>query len=71
MKIYLFSILFFLLFSTYARAQSAKPASIAELATYTGADREQFALRRRQIRSRRHMVHLPSGRFLQSNRARL
>jgi ABC-type Fe3+ transport system substrate-binding protein len=32
----------FLLFATYAWAQSPKPASITELATYTGADREQL-----------------------------
>ena len=32
----------FLLFSSYAWAQSSKPKSIAELATYTGSDREQL-----------------------------
>jgi hypothetical protein len=35
-------VLLFLLFSTYAWAQSPKPTSIAELATYAGADREQL-----------------------------
>jgi iron(III) transport system substrate-binding protein len=32
----------FLLLSNYTWAQSSKPASITELATYTGADREQL-----------------------------
>src|SRR6266536_1139428 len=36
------NILLFLFFSTYAWAQAPKPASITELATYTGADREQL-----------------------------
>ena len=35
-------VLFLLLFSTSAWAQSPKPASITELAIYTGADREQL-----------------------------
>jgi ABC-type glycerol-3-phosphate transport system substrate-binding protein len=35
-------LLLFLLFSTYAWAQSPKSTSITELATYTGADREQL-----------------------------
>jgi ABC-type Fe3+ transport system substrate-binding protein len=42
MKTYPLIVLLFLLFSNDAWAQSPKPASIAELATYAGVDREQL-----------------------------
>jgi ABC-type Fe3+ transport system substrate-binding protein len=41
MKPYHLIVLLFLLIASSASAQPAKPASITELATYTGADREQ------------------------------
>jgi iron(III) transport system substrate-binding protein len=42
MKKFRLTVLLFLLLSTYAWAQSPKPASITELAIYTAADREQL-----------------------------
>jgi iron(III) transport system substrate-binding protein len=42
MKTYQLIVLLVLLFSTYVQAQPAKPTSLTDLATYTGADREQL-----------------------------
>jgi hypothetical protein len=57
----------FLLFSTFAWAQSPKPTSITELATYTGADREQLLYA--GAKSEGTVTWYTSrGRFLQSHR---
>jgi hypothetical protein len=58
---------FFLLVSCHAWAQSPKPTSITELATYTGADREQLLYA--GAKSEGTVTWYTSrGRFLQSHR---